>query len=72
MKTLYEQLTEEQKAVIKKHSIKFPAITEYAVEEMKKIYVVTKLTLENALNIYNIFYPSKGFDFCRFYELFEN
>lgn len=72
MKTLYEQLTQEQLEVIKERDIKYPTITGDVVEALKSNYVVTKLTMGDALNVHNIFYPYKGFDFCELYKLFEN
>jgi len=71
MKTLYEQLTDEQREQLDFYGTKYPQITARITETLKEEYHSTNIILSIALDIHNCF--CKGsFDFCEFTEIFEN
>lgn len=72
MKTLYEQLTDEQREHIDLYGSKYPMLTQNILDGLKNNHVIIYLTLDTAMNIYDCFLLGGEFNFNKLHNFFKN
>ena len=71
LKSLYDLLSDEQKAKIKKYGEEYPNSAEHYTQVMKDETIPLELGVSNAMNIFGIFRPREDFTLVAFHEIFE-
>ena len=69
--SLYNQLTKPQKDQIQAEVDKYPSTGRLIMYSLERNAFVATLTIREASDIHNIFYPLEPFSLSNLYKLFE-